>query len=140
MLLRSDKDFDVSSWLDLYPACDWNRDWLVGNARVMLEHAHLVVTAWTGGALVGSLTVLSDGVNYATIDNVVVHPDCRRRGIGTGIVRHALERLDHLEGGLIKLHAIPGVESFYAGLGFSTVRETVMSPSWPRADVSPGPR
>jgi ribosomal protein S18 acetylase RimI-like enzyme len=72
------------------------------------------------------MTVLSDGMNYATIDDVVVHPDWRARGIGTTLLRQALERLHHIKPDLIRLHAIPGVEPFYERLGFGRLNETPM--------------
>lgn len=112
---RLDKDFDVGAWLDLYLAADWNRDWTADNAAVMVAHAYLIITAWRGDEIVGTLTVLSDGLNFAIIDDVVVRPDNRRQGIGSQLIRLAAGRVGHLQP---HLEAVPGIARFYEKLGF----------------------
>jgi predicted N-acetyltransferase YhbS len=49
---------------------------------------------------------------------VLVHPDCRRRGIGRGLLGHCIDRLR--EGGIrcIGLDATPAGREVYVGLGF----------------------
>lgn len=128
---RFDKEIAVEQWLHLYRACDWNREWTARNAEVMLGHAYLVVTAWLGDEIIGTLTVLSDGLNYATIDDVVVHPQHRGRGIGSQLVRLAVEQVGHLEP---HLEAVPGTVPFYESMGFVPNRgHTGMF--WPPAAV-----
>jgi len=76
--------------------------------------------------MVGTATVLSDGVNYATIDDVVVHPSHRRQSIGTKLMHAALDSVSTVDASVIKLNAIPGVEPFYEQLGFVRSGETPM--------------
>jgi GNAT superfamily N-acetyltransferase len=127
---RTDKAIDLAAWLALYHACSWNRDWTLANAEVMAAHAYLIETAWEDDAILGSATVLSDGLSYATIDDVVVLPTRRGQGIGSELMKVAVEALAHLPPGVIKLRAIPGAEDFYRRLGFRESGETVMS--WQR--------
>lgn len=112
---RLDKDIDAEEWIRLYNSIGWNQDWTTCNAETMLRHAYLIITAWRGDEIVGTLTVLSDGMNYATIDDVVVHPSHQRQGVGSGLVRLAIDHVGHLGP---HLEAIPGVTSFYEKLGF----------------------
>ena len=123
---RSDKDFAVEVWLRLYHACGWNRNWTARNLEAILSHAYLIVTAWRDEEMIGTLTVLSDGMNYATIDDFVVRPEWRRQGIGSKLMEVALANLKHIDPDLVRLHAIPGVEPFYEQLGFSRINETPM--------------
>jgi GNAT superfamily N-acetyltransferase len=123
---RFDKDFDPRAWLDLYHASDYNSAWTRRNAEAMLAHAWLVVSAWEGGTMIGSVTVISDGVNYALIEDVVVHPARRHEGIGSTLMRFALERLGRFVPGTVQLHATPGVEPFYEHLGFVASKSPVM--------------
>jgi len=124
--IRFDKGFDLDTWLRFYHACDWNRDNTVHNLAVMRDHAYLIATAWKGESMVGTLTVLSDGLNYATIDDLVVHPAHRHQGIGSQMMHAALARLGAIDPSVIKLNAVPGVEPFYTRLGFEASNETAM--------------
>lgn len=58
--------------------------------------AALVLTtnlgAWDGDVLVGSVRVLTDGYFLATVPEILVAPEYRRRGIGRELMRLALER------------------------------------------------
>lgn len=123
---RFDKDFDINAWLALYRACDYNRTWTQRNAEAILGHCAFVISAWVGDEMVGSLTVVSDAVNYALIEDVCVHPAYRRRGIASTLVRYALDRLSPLEPTTIYLHATPGLERMYEKLGFVRSRSPVM--------------
>ena len=96
IIYRFDKGFGIPEWLELFKASGYNHWWTAQNARAARDYAHLVVTAWHGAAAVGTLTVWSDGVNFAMIDDVVVHPEYRGRGIGTSLMREALGRLQPL--------------------------------------------
>ena len=128
---RLDKDIDVEAWLRLYHSSGWNRDWTMRNAETMLRQAHLIITAWLGDEIVGTLTVLGDGLNYATIDDVVVHPARRGQGIGSRLMRLAIEEVGDLGP---HLEAIPGVASFYEALGF-VVNQGHTAMCWPARDA-----
>ena len=116
---RFDKDFGIPEWLELFEASHYNHWWTVRNARAALDYAHLVITAWDGAVAVGTRTVWSDGANFALIDDVVVHPHYRGRGIGTSLMRRALGRLEPLGLPFVQLLPVPGRESFFARLGFA---------------------
>jgi ribosomal protein S18 acetylase RimI-like enzyme len=74
-----------------------------------------VVTVWDGDRLVGAGRMLSDGVCYATIFDIGVIPEYRRKGIATGIMN---ELLKGCEGISVHLTSRFGVESLYKKLGF----------------------
>jgi predicted N-acetyltransferase YhbS len=124
---RSDKDIPVDAWLALFRESGYNKKWKgERNAKAALAYAWLVVTAWNGEKAVGTVTVYSDGVNSAIIDDLLIHPDHRGKGIGSALVRSALERIEacHLD---VQLYPIPGRESFFARFGFVVQPEaTVM--------------
>ena len=61
----------------------------------------VVLSAWSGEHVVGIGRAISDGVSDAYIQDVVVAPGSRRRGIGW-----------------IGLVGAPGTDAFYASLGF----------------------
>jgi len=115
---RSDRDIPVESWIALFEAVGYNRRWGERNARASLDHCYLTATAWDGERAVGTLSVRSDKVNFAIIDDLVVHPDYRGRGIGTALMRSALDGIAALKVEHVQLYPIPGRESFFARFGF----------------------
>jgi ribosomal protein S18 acetylase RimI-like enzyme len=48
------------------------------------------IGAWEGDLLVGTVRVLTDGYLFATIPEIIVHPDYQRRGIGRRLMHLAL--------------------------------------------------
>ena len=50
--------------------------------RAALVHSYRVVTCWNGEELCGIGRLISDGVYYASIFDVAVHPAYQRQGIG----------------------------------------------------------
>lgn len=118
---RFDKDIPVNKLLDLYRAGDYNEWWTERNTHACLDHCYLIVTAWIDADLVGTVGVVSDGVNYAHIDDLLVHPSFRNRVIGSGLLQEALKRIEPLSLKFVQLIPIPGRESFFAKLGFRVI-------------------
>ena len=73
-----------------------------------------------GGRVVGLLTTAAYR-QTAWIGNVVVEDKERSSGLGTALVRHALDYLDSLEIASVRLYAYEGLEGFYERLGFKAL-------------------
>lgn len=80
-----------------------------------------VVCALDGEEIVGLLTMLRTGMQGYIPPNLLlflaVRPDSRRNGVGTGLVRRALEAVD----GAVKLHVEPDnpAKALYESVGFT---------------------
>jgi GNAT superfamily N-acetyltransferase len=68
------------------------------------------------GSLVGVARILDDGGLHASLWDVIVRPDRRRRGIGTELVRAALDRCADRR--LVALVSTPDAVPFFAAMGF----------------------
>lgn len=71
----------VASWPGASP-----RDW-----RPVLQHSLATVCAYQGESLIGFVHVAWDGGVHAFLLDPTVHPNHRRRGIGTELVRRAAD-------------------------------------------------
>ena len=111
---------EYSTVLELYRSAGW---WEEGDDESaipdLLAGSWAVGSAWCAGRLIGMARVLSDGRSDAYIQDVVVLPADRGRGVGRGLV--ACLRDHCLGSGLrwIGLVAQPGTEGFYRRLGFA---------------------
>jgi GNAT superfamily N-acetyltransferase len=72
------------------------------------------ITAREDDWLVGVASVLTDGYTFSTISYMYVHPEYRKKGIGSELVNRAF---DVAPRGLF-LGAQPGNEHFFESLGF----------------------
>jgi ribosomal protein S18 acetylase RimI-like enzyme len=69
--------------------------WAKGRARETVEQlvreAERVVGLYRDGRMVGFCRAVSDGVSFAYLADVYVHPDVRGRGLGVELVREMIE-------------------------------------------------
>lgn len=79
--------------LPLYAAVGWtNYTDRPEMLRQAFEHSLLVLGAYEGNRLVGLLRAVGDGFSVVLIQDLLVLPDCQRRGIGTKLMRALMER------------------------------------------------
>ena len=75
----------------LFRAVGWQEDlahYSPRQVQTLLRHSHRVLVAWCPtGKLVGFASAVSDGVLCAMVQNLVVHPGYRKRGLGTRLLR-----------------------------------------------------
>jgi GNAT superfamily N-acetyltransferase len=68
------------------------------------------------GSLIGIARLLDDGGLHASLWDVIVRPDRRRNGVGTALVRAALDRCADRR--LVALVSTPDAVPFFAAMGF----------------------
>jgi GNAT superfamily N-acetyltransferase len=68
------------------------------------------------GSMVGIARLLDDGGLHASLWDVIVRPERRRQGVGTALVRAALERAS--DRSLVALVSTPDAVPFFAAMGF----------------------
>ena len=107
----------------------------------------LVLAAYEDGVPVGIARAVGDGVTVVFIQDVLVLPDRRRRGIGTALVKAVLDRYPGVRQIQLTADDTPELNAFYRSLGFSGLSETgcrgymklrrIRAPEAPAADGQP---
>lgn len=116
---RYGNDLDLDQVIDLYRASTLGERRPVDDRAAMqnmLEHANLVVTAWSGEQLVGIARTLTDFAYVAYLSDLAVHAGFQRQGIGVGLIEETRRKLG--PNARIVLLAAPAAAGYYPHIGF----------------------
>ncbi len=114
-LMRPD---DLGAAHELRALAGWNqseRDW----RGFLAYEPEGCFVAELGGRVVGTATTIRYGRHFGWIGMVLVHPEWRRHGIGSALLRHAIASLHAAGVDTVKLDATPQGRTVYLPLGFT---------------------
>lgn len=110
--------------LALYRAVGWSsyydRPRMVGAA---FANSLCILGAYEEGRLVGFLRAVGDGASILFIQDIVVHPEHQRRGIGTALMRAILGRYPAVYQTELATDNTEKTVAFYRSLGFVPLEE-----------------
>jgi GNAT superfamily N-acetyltransferase len=108
------------AYLDLFESTGWNAVYKANQTELdqALKGSWYVISAYDKDKLVGIGRVVSDGVLYAMIYDMIVKPSHQGKGIGTAILKKLTDRCkkNHLRN--IQLFSAKGKVPFYSKRGF----------------------
>ncbi len=115
-----DKVPDKSEFYPLYITSGWNESLKLNPEQldIAINNSFAVISVYENTQLIGFGRLVSDGVAYATIYDVMVMPAWQKQGIGSTIVRQLVSKCEQLDIPSIHLFAAKGAENFYKNLGF----------------------
>jgi GNAT superfamily N-acetyltransferase len=122
------KEWNTGELVDLYHAGGWwekDQDPCHIPDLVQSSYAFAVAVHEPSGRTIGMGRVISDGVSDAYIQDLVILHEYRGLGAGKEIVTSLLRFCISRNIRWIALIAEPGTEEFYAGLGFSPMKDHV---------------
>ena len=110
---------DVETYLALKRAVGWPIP-DPGVAAAALANTRWGFVVEKDGETIGTATVNGDGLLYFYIQDVMVHPDHQRRGLGTRLLDVVMEHIGRVaaDKAYVALFAAKGLEPFYARYGF----------------------
>lgn len=126
MITFSDqKEIDPTLLVRLFDQARWAVGRTEEQARQMLKHTDLVVTAWDGDKLVGFGRVLTDYVFRASIWDVIVDQAYQGKDVGSQLMERILA---HPQLSRVELFWLctRDKQAFYEKLGFSAKEQTGM--------------
>lgn len=115
---------DIEEVLSLYNSVGWSAytdDSVALNSA--LRGSATIVEARDDSELVGIARVISDNASICYLQDVLVHPDHQRRGIGRALVIEALGHYPHVRQKVLITDDEPAQKAFYESLGYKEVAE-----------------
>lgn len=104
--------------------------------QTVFSGSRYVCFVYAGAVLVAAGRALADGLDCAYIADVAVHPDHQGQGLGKKVISELVRQASgHRK---ILLYANPGVEGFYASLGFLPMNTAMAIWSDPEQAIESG--
>lgn len=120
MRYEFDSPVSVSALADLRQSVGWNRMELdLADKRL---HNTFQLCCFDGERLVGYVAVVSNSVTDAYIQDLMIHPDYQKQGIGRQLMQRTLSRLRNE--GIYMVSVIYGdaeLKKYYESFGFTTM-------------------
>ncbi len=87
-----------------------------------IEGSQFVVVARQGDRLIGLARAITDGASIVYLQDILVHPDFQRHGIGRQLAEAVLERYAGVRQKVLLTDDEPGQQAFYESLGYTEAR------------------
>ena len=85
-----------------------------------IKSSSFVVSAWSeDGKLVGLARTISDDATICYLQDILVHPDFHRTGVGRSLVEQVLERYHHVRQTVLITDDEPQQRAFYESMGLT---------------------
>jgi len=123
------KDLPVDQLQDLFIAVGWSdskNDSPEHSKNFNIGHINstLVISAWDGDRLVGSVRVISDTIFRSVIYDLAVFPEYQKTGIGSELVRRCVA---HYPTSAWLVHTEKQTSPFYEKQGFTPKNSVFLS-------------
>lgn len=113
---------DIDKYYSLYLETGWDDYLSVSKNEIAksLRQSFTCISAYAADELIGFGRVVSDGVIYAAVYDVIVKKKYKNKGIGKEIVKMLLAECKKFNIRSIHLFAAKGTQEFYEKIGFVT--------------------
>ena len=116
MIYICDEPVSVNDLADLRESVGWSRMEKEYNNPLLTSYYHIAV--YEKEALIGYIDCVSNGVTDAYIQDLMVHPDYQRRGIGTELMTIMINYLKQKHIYMISVVFEEKLKPFYEKFGF----------------------
>lgn len=125
IILKEYQEYNEAEMISLYKSVHWSL--YVRNPEKLKEsydHSLFKLAAYQDEQLVGVIRVVGDGVSIIFIQDLLIHPEFQRRGIGKKLMLAVLEKYKTVRQKALMTDDIPGQKAFYRSVGLIPIQET----------------
>ena len=119
MEIREYTAYEEKEIIGLYSAAGW-RAYTDDPEKLRkgFRQSLLVLGAYEGSMLTGIIRVVGDGETIVFVQDILVLPEYRRKGIGTALLKNILIRYSHVRQIELVTDSRPETIAFYESAGF----------------------
>ena len=119
MEIREYKVYNEREIIGLYSVVGWKAYTDDPEAlRKGYENSLLVLGAYEGEQLMGIIRVVGDGETIVFVQDILVFPEYRRKGIGTALLKEIMSKYGHVRQIELVTDSKPETIAFYESAGF----------------------
>lgn len=93
--------------------------------REALFASHQALVFEREGVVVGFARTISDGKTICYLQDLLVHPNHQRTGVGRSLLQHVLDSYQHVRQLVLMTDNRPEQFAFYTALGFREIRDNL---------------
>ena len=116
--------YEEGDILSLYRAVGWSNYYKNPEMlRKAFANSLCILGAYEEDRLIGLIRAVGDGYSSVLIQDILVHPDYQRRGIGSALMQEMIRRYDHVYQIQLTTDNTEKTKAFYRSQGFRTMEE-----------------
>ena len=123
--LKEYKKYKVEEILDLYKAVEWSNYY--NKPEILKEayqHSLYILGAYLEEELVGIIRVVGDGASIIFVQDLLVHPEYQRKGVGRLLLLEILEKYQQVHQKVLLTDNTEKTKAFYKKVGMTPLAET----------------
>jgi GNAT superfamily N-acetyltransferase len=111
----------IEKYFPLFLSTGWNDEYNLTSAQLndVIQKSYFAVCAYDGDELIGFGRIVSDGILYAMVYEMIVNPAYQGKGIGKEILNRLIQKCKNENIRDIQLFCAKGKRGFYESCGFA---------------------
>ena len=119
--IKEGREIPFDQLISLYDSVGWaayTNEERRSDLKKAVRNSSYVITAWCEGRLIALARGLSDDVSIFYLQDILVSPEFKRRGIGKQLLTRCLERYQHVRSRVLLTDDEEKQMQFYESMGF----------------------
>ena len=125
-ILKIGRELPLDQLVDLYNSVGWlayTTEEQKPKLQEAIRNSTYVVTMWSGEKMVGLARCISDDVSICYLQDILIHPEHQRHGIGRKLLLNCLERFAHVRMQVLLTDDEVHQKKFYESLGYKNTKD-----------------